>query len=439
MYIGYISTLDQIIYGKNKSKKLYKIKCFNIEISDMLISYNGKLHGKIIIVYKIKNTNDNKTISQQEIIKPMLYIDKTTFKKLLNSDVNIQNETIFQQEIIKPTLYVGEIINIIGYMNNDNLLITLQYIYNIYRSNKSLISQTTNLATSTIIRPLINKFIFSIDPKGCNDIDDALSYEIFETYYLVSIYIAQPITFLTEEVLINRSKVAFSTLYNTYNNNKNDNLWRDDITFKSSFIQNLERDAYCIEFFINKNFTINNIKHYPAKIINKFQTNYDECLNNEIINNFYNFTIQMNIYNKIENLNKFSTHNLVSYWMILTNNYIGNLNNINKLNIPYRIVKEKYSMDNIFDNIQDIAIKNIFISKIQNSAIYSLDDTNRYHSKLQISNYIHFTSPIRRIIDTIIHWCITYNINFKDLINKYNSDLDIINKLDKATKNIIII
>ena len=40
------------------------------------------------------------------------------------------------------------------------------------------------------------------------------------------------------------------------------------------------------------------------------------------------------------------------------------------------------------------------------------------------------TSPIRRIIDTINHWCITYNINFSDL----NIDLNNINELDKLTK-----
>jgi hypothetical protein len=44
-----------------------------------------------------------------------------------------------------------------------------------------------------------------------------------------------------------------------------------------------------------------------------------------------------------------------------------------------------------------------------------------------LKKYTHFTSPIRRIIDTIIHWNITYN-------EKCTIDLDKLNIIDKKTK-----
>ena len=44
-----------------------------------------------------------------------------------------------------------------------------------------------------------------------------------------------------------------------------------------------------------------------------------------------------------------------------------------------------------------------------------------------MTKYTHFTSPIRRIIDTIIHWNITYNDSL--IIN-----LESVNSLDKKTK-----
>ena len=111
--------------------------------------------------------------------------------------------------------------------------------------------------------------------------------------------------------------------------------------------------------------------------------------------------------------------------MIKTNNELGKLIK----NIPYRIMKKKYILED-YNNIEDNEIKKILLSRITESAYYSMTDDLNYHLSLDLYNYIHFTSPIRRIIDTLIHWCITYNINFEDL----NINLDNINNLDKATK-----
>ena len=227
---------------------------------------------------------------------------------------------------------------------------------------------------------------------------------------------------------MNTAKNSFSTLYNN-NFENNNNLWGDTITFNSSFIKNELRNAYCIEFYIDKNFKIYKNNHYPCQIKNIIQTNYDECLNYNIIKEFYHFSILLD--NNITD-----EHNLISYWMIKTNNYIGNLDYSKKLNIPYRIIKEKYQSNellNEYNNMTNLEIKNLFLNKITNTSIYSNNNDINYHSILKIYNYIHMTSPIRRIIDTFIHWCLTYNFDFNIFINEYNLNLDDINKLNKLT------
>jgi len=115
--------------------------------------------------------------------------------------------------------------------------------------------------------------------------------------------------------------------------------------------------------------------------------------------------------------------------MIKTNNYLGKENK--KYDIPYRVMKNNSINDSFNIDLLDPDIKKIFNNKILESAYYAInDENNNYHFELNTFDYIHFTSPIRRIIDTFIHWCITYKINFKSL----NIDINKINELAKNTK-----
>jgi len=372
--IGYFSTSQLVKFTskhlKNKSKKIkYKINVFN-DCKNYLVSYNGNLEGKIIIKFEILD-NENAVI-----------------------------------------------IDIIGLIQNENnlsiMIITLQYIYKVFYKSVYIKDLFYNSCENCIQRINIDKFIFSIDPKGCNDIDDALSLEESNNYYIVSVYIAQPISYLNLDLIRDYSKKAFSTLYNEpYLKNKN--LWGDLITFESSLLEDKIRNVYVIIFYINKlNYSFEKIEHYPAKIKNKLTTNYDDCLKYDIINKLFNITCKLS--DKVKD-----THELVSYWMVKTNNFIGN-----KFNLPYRVISLK---ENLLDysNLDD-DIKDIFTNKLADNAHYSL--TDNYHAILNTYKYTHMTSPIRRIIDTINHWSITYNVNFEEL----NINLDDINNFEKNTK-----
>ena len=113
--------------------------------------------------------------------------------------------------------------------------------------------------------------IFSIDPKGCIDIDDALSFSNNK----IGVHIAQPICWLLKEDILERSMKAFSTLYLT--NEKNKNLWSEEITEKASLLKDEIKPAYSIIFTIEQNKIIN-IESFPSIIINKLTTNYEDAL-----------------------------------------------------------------------------------------------------------------------------------------------------------------
>jgi len=367
-YIGILSTAQQVKYGKTKAgKPIYQIRPIKKILPPFWITYGGKLTGKIIIQFKFKDWNDD------------------------------------------SKLPFGEIVSVLGNLDNSILLKTLSYHYQVERKDFKNIIDSINQEESNIIRKnLKDLYIFSIDPKGCIDIDDALSIEKVNNIIKIGVHIAQPICWLTKEQILERSKKAFSTLY--LPNEKNKNLWSEEITEKASLIALQSKPAYSIIFTIEDNKIINT-ESFPSIIINKLNTNYDEINYSEIIE-------CKRITEKLIN-KEIDSHELVSFWMIQTNQFIGNSFD----NIPFRSQETKEFEENNLDS----KIKDVFKNMSLEGAFYSYDKD--YHHSLNIKKYTHFTSPIRRIMDTIIHWNITYpNSKIETL------DLEKINILDKKTK-----
>jgi len=105
--------------------------------------------------------------------------------------------------------------------------------------------------------------------------------------------------------------------------------------------------------------------------------------------------------------------------MIKTNNHIGL--KIKNSGLPFRVNKIKNSKTHLLAS----HIRKIFKNMNAESASYSRTEFN--HQSLDLMYYTHFTSPIRRIIDTVIHYYITYH-------QKIRINLERLNFLDKQTK-----
>ena len=367
--VGILSTSQPVKFGKTKNgKPIYQIKPIKKILPPFWITYGGKLQGRIIISFKFKEWTDD---------------SKSPF---------------------------GEIIKIIGLVDDSNLSETLLSHYEIDRKSFAKNELKLNEFESTIIRKDLKDLnIFSIDPKGCIDIDDALSYQEIEDKIYIGVHIAQPICWLSKQEIIDRCQTAFSTLY--LNEEKNKNLWSNELTEKASLFVNQEKPAYTTIFTI-QNSKVINIESFPSIIINKLNTCYEKI-------NFPDIQKTKEITEKLIG-KEIDSHELVSYWMVETNKYIGNTFK----NIPFRIQNIDENKKNI--EIVDTKVKDIFSNMLLEGASYSYEKD--YHQSLGEYKYTHFTSPIRRIIDTVIHFNITYQ---KDEIIL---DLEKINLLDYKTK-----
>jgi len=382
--VGYINTNDTTTYGKigskNNIKKLYLVRTFQYNLPNFLVAYkeNAKLKGKIIIRFKFLNWNS----------------------KLPRGCIE------------------GDII---GNLNDSNLEKTLLYNYGIY-PKKYKINPKINPNESKIKRKSITKYItLSIDPSvDCSDIDDCLSFMTKDDFEFIGIHIAQPTYWLDKNDIKNVFKSKFSTLYKL---DKQENLWGNEITNLASLSPGIKKPAYSIFFKIYKGKIVKTYD-FPSWIKNDHAFSYES--KHEIIDKIFEQT------KSFEDFDGTDTHDLVSYWMIKANQFIGN--KIKDSGLPFRVNKliPNWTIE------LDSKINSVFKLKNSTSAYYSNEEN--HHGSLDINNYVHFTSPIRRIIDTIIHYYLTYNklidvniekLNFLDSnTKKFHRNIDLQKKIN---------
>lgn len=370
--VGIFSTSQTQRFGKNKrGNTIYLVKPINNLLPGFMISYGGKMKGKIAVRFQFSDWTSK--------------------------------------------LPTGNIIDIVS--NNESIDKSLENIlmhhYNIYPKN--LFSKKTPVFNDRGVKRLeINDEIFSIDPDGCQDIDDAMSISKKGSNTVIGIHIAQPIVFLEKEDILEKIKYNFSTLYLE---KERKDLWGEFITSNSSLNQNVQRPAYSTFFEFDNENNLINTTHCPTLVVNSNVLTYDNAANNKLAQQLYIFT---------NNLTKISDyHALVSYWMVKTNLLIGSIFKDNKL-IPYRVNSISNSEKSEY-KIPD-SISKAFMTKNIESATYSY--TDKRHESMNVENYCHFTSPIRRIMDTWIHFVLT----FESIETISNLDIDTINQNDSMTK-----
>lgn len=295
---------------------------------------------------------------------------------------------------------------------------------------------------------LTDKQIISIDPDGCIDIDDAFHIsKINDDEYELGIHIADVSSYIPENSELDLEiKKRCETIYLP---KKQINMIPDDLSIKHmSLIKNKKSRAFSLLTIININTgEIKSYKFTKSWIIVKSNYTYDEI--NKIINsNKYIsniFTIVDKVHRKRENSTvKFScslnnencdSHKLVEVLMIIANSLAAErLYQYYKTNA---IVRKHKGYKN---KSSDANIKNKLINLYNmERAEYSLAEDDCGHVALGEDKYTHFTSPIRRYFDILVHRML-YKIDKDEYKNEKNEniikDLYKINQTQKKLNNI---
>ena len=246
------------------------------------------------------------------------------------------------------------------------------------------------------------EYIFSIDNDTTTDYDDAMSItENPDGSTRISIYIANVIVWLQELDAWNTTNSRVSTIYLP---TRKIPMFPPDISENlCSLMEKRERFAITMDYVILPNGKPS-ISVCHTKIIVKKNYRYDA----ENLHKNPHYTRLLHITQRTD-ATITNSHDLVAYWMIKMNMEIGHILHKNSMGI-FRLVSSSSQTNENNNTISsnghalDINTERILYNLHNHISSeyrrFSAGDTF-IHSTMEIENYAHFTSPIRRLVDLL--------------------------------------
>ena len=292
--------------------------------------------------------------------------------------------------------------------------------------------------------------VYSIDPPNCKDIDDAFHLnEIADNIYEIGIHIADVSHFI--QFNDDLDKIIQSRLTSVYPPHKTinmlPNVYSDNIC---SLLPNKDRYAFSIIFRINNYGEIMDYRFVKTIIHSKKAFSYQEA--DDLIQKDEEEDYQdergpesdISKINKITDLiyrnNNFQLQKgdsksgfMIQILMVLANKYAAehicyNFPELSLLRTHLNLDKKDLSKQN--------ELNQYLIGKNMKSALYQIAPVRTSHDTLNINKYTHFTSPIRRYADIIVHRLLQLSISNQSCSWDINDINNIVDKMNERNKNI---
>jgi hypothetical protein len=376
-------------------------------ILGVLVLNNFQSYGKM---YKVI-PRDNKL--------PHFLIPYEIKKADMGFHKNIQNKYVVFKFMNWDSKHpIGQLVETIGPIDDLSSL----YKYELYHKKLNISLTAFNKKVSKInpdFLEIIQKYnienrqtykVFSIDPEGCTDIDDAFSVIKKDDNFLISIYISNVPIILDYLNLWDSLSDRISTIYLP---DRKIPMLPNILSENFCSLKEKEtRIAFCIDILVDTdcNILTTSTKNVSVKLKHNFAYESPELLS------YNNYNVLYNLIKKKYTIN--DSHELVAQLMILMNNKCANKIGIFRSTIPSK------------NKIPEFLASNNFIGR------YTTDNNNTEHKGLNLDIYTHITSPIRRIVD-ILNMIKIMNLTSADeFYNKWITRIDYINETNRNIKNL---
>lgn len=402
-------------YGRNTTGKKFLYKCIP----------NDKRLPAFLIPYEEKQVTFNKNIINKYVLFKFNNWDSKHPVGTLNNVVgNINDLSAFYEYQLHCKDLFKPLKQFINDVNRANRELGINIYDNIIKMHQNIEDRRDN-------------YVISIDPNGSTDLDDAFSMKD----NILSIYVANVPLLLDYFKLWNSFSERISTIY--LPDRKCPMLPALLSENLCSLLENQERLAFCIDLTIDDNQITDIIfKNVIIKVSKNYIYNEDRLHDDELYKKVFEC---INKLNKKEKYMREITdsHHIVSYLMLLMNNksadklqqyqtgiYRSITLNESKLKHPDTIPSEIYD----FIKIWQCA-----------SGKYTNYKENNGHQLINsgLDNYVHITSPIRRLVDLLNMLkiqeklkLINLSSNALDFYNYWENQLEYINTTMRAIRKV---
>lgn len=391
-------------YGRTKQNVLiYKCIPDNHEISPMLVPYKMKTMGfskvfsNLYVIIARKHENNEKYGVLTNVIGPVNCLNSFYEYQIICKQLNI-SLTQLTKSINKQKI-------------NQNITFTKEW------------------KTKYSIQDCLSDIVYTIDPSGCADFDDAFSIKVNEeNQCILTIYIANVPVILDTYSLWQTLSDRVATIYLPQGLKRSmlpPILSEGLCSLKSGE----DRVAFAMEFRLDSASILAYTRHFNCIInVNRNFVYEEPCL---LQNSNYQLLQRMLPHIK-------DTHEMVAHMMLAMNAESAKLL-INKECGIFRTVTRTASKDTNVKYTDEIS-KYISNWKCMHGQYtgYNPDTTTSYHhAALNLDAYAHITSPIRRLVDTINMSLLSLNLDLTNgLYEKWLNHIDHLNKQMKSVQKV---
>ena len=285
------------------------------------------------------------------------------------------------------------------------------------RTYESSISQIDLMADDRV--DYRSAFTISIDPDNCQDVDDALSITRVNSNTLeIGIHIADPTSYIVEgseldlEGLLRSESVYLQETLHMYPEKLTTNVF--------SLSSDRDSRAFSVVFELNDDLVISNIRIMKTLIRVNSNSSYDafeqSYSTSELESMLY--TAGKTIYSKMisSDVNDYDSKKMVQAFMVLANSYVAEALVCAAKKDPNNSRILLRSQPRVSTTQSDLVLNSEFKSVSSDifdmymrlkwrSAILKMwsDDSSDSHMGVNLNLYTHFTSPIRRYSDILVH------------------------------------